>query len=216
MTTTGSSARASEPLIGLQLLRGAPGPVASWLRAGVVPVTVGRLGGWSAVLPRGRSRAAAPYDEPLPILASRPVPAGLGPAIGFWVLDGRAVIAVSGARRNGLRYVVWEQGTGVVRPPGLEVAPAQVILRAAGGGSRADLVELLRERHVAPDRLLAAVVTTLELPGARLLIDPADRSELRESVAVEPEDKQVAIFDDVVRDAVLLRRELEPEPGSTR
>ena len=142
-----------------------------------------------------------------PVFASLTLP---GEVVRARVIDGRAVIAVSGARRAGLRFVVWEPGTGVVRPPGLEVAPSQAILRAAGGGSRSDLVELLRERHVAPDRLLAAIVTTLDLPGARLLIDPTDRSELQEVVAVEPEEKQVAIFDDVVKDSVLLRRELEP------
>ncbi len=197
----------------MQLLRGSPGEVGAWLRRGVVPVTVGRLGAWTVVLPRGVSRAAPPYTDPLPILAARPVPARLGPALGFWVVDDRAVIAVAGARRTQPRWVVWDPAEGVVRPPGLEVAPVSALLRAAGGGSGQDVLELLRERHVRPERLLAALVAVLELPGAQLVLDAEGEAfaNVREALAVEPEDREVATFDESVRDAVLLRRELELE-----
>lgn len=197
--------------VGVQFLRGPATAVAQWLGTGVVPATVGRVGGWTVVLPRGASHAAPPYDDALSILAARPMPPKLGPALGFWAIDNRAVISVSGARRRDLRWVFWEPESGVVHPPGLETAPVAAVLRAAGGGSGPDFTELLRERHIPVPRLLAALVSVLELPKPRLLVDPEERQSLENAREVEPSPEQVARFDDAVRHAVLLRKELEIE-----
>lgn len=204
---------ARHDLVGLLVLRGHPPAVLAWAAKGVVPVTVGRLDGWTVLLPGGASRAAPPYDDAVLLLAARPLAPRLGPALGFWVIDGRAVLTVQGRRGAGVRWVVWEPEHGLVRPPGLDLAPPAAIVGAAGGGSREELVEILHERHVPPERLLAAVVTVLELPGARLLLDKeAAPLLLGEPRHVEPDDAQVGRFDDAVRDAVLLRRELEHDP----
>lgn len=208
MTTPGR-----HDLVGLQVLRGHHSAVLAWGAKGVVPVTVGRLDRWTVLLPRGASRAAPPYDDAVLLLAARPLAPRLGPALGFWVIDGRAVLTVQGRRRAGVRWVVWEPEHGLVRPPGLDLAPPAAILGAAGAGTREELVSILQERHVPPAHLLAAVVTVLELPGARLLHDQATASALLEEPRqIEPDDTQVARFDDAVRDAVLLRRELEHGP----
>ncbi|HLS40716.1 MAG TPA: hypothetical protein VK038_08140 [Ornithinicoccus sp.] len=198
---------------GMLLLRGAVPDVTTWARKGVVPVTVAALEGWTVVLADGPSRAQPPYDDALTMLAARRVPARLRPALGFFVIDGRAVItAQSGPRhRRGPRWVVWDPDHGVLRPPGLPVAPPAQLVQAAGGGDRTELVEILRERHLDPARLLAAVTVTLGLPGGRLLVRPEEAAELEGAVAGEPDPVQVRYFDDAVRDAVQLRRELELE-----
>lgn len=198
---------------GLLLLRGAVPDVAAWARKGVVPVTVAALEGWTVVLGNGPSRAQPPYDDALTMLAARRVPARMRPALGFFVIDGRAVVtAQSGPRhRRGPRWVVWDPEHGVLRPPGLPVAPPAQLVQAAGGGSRSELVEILRERHLDPARLLAAVTVTLGLPGGRLLVRPEEVADLEGAVEKEPDPVQVRYFDDTVRDAVELRRELELE-----
>lgn len=211
MSTASRAADEGDPETGLLLLRGPVPEVLAWSRRGVVPVHVGRLEGWTAVLPRGASRAAAPYDEALPLLASRPVPSRLGPALGFWCIGERAVITVRSGRRSAPRWVVWEPEAGLVRPPGLDRAVPGDLLRAARGGSRAELVEILRERHIRPERVLAATVGVLGLPGARLLVSPHRREELLpRAVDGDPDPQQVGWFDDAVRDAVRLRAELAP------
>lgn len=198
---------------GLLLLRGPVPEVGTWARKGVVPVTVAPLEGWTVVLPNGASRVQPPYDDALTMLAARRVPARLRPSLGFFVLDGRATIVVqSGPRhRRGARWVVWDPEHGVLRPPGLPVAPPTQLVQAAGGGNRAEVVEILAERHVQPARLLAAVTVTLGLPGGRLLVDPASVDGLEGAIDREPDPVQVDYFEDAVRDAVLLRRELELE-----
>ncbi|MCK0114081.1 hypothetical protein MWU75_18215 [Ornithinimicrobium sp. F0845] len=194
---------------GLLLLRGSVAEVSAWLRKGVVPATVVPMDGWTAVFPEGRSFADPPYADGSMVTASRPIPRKLGPALGFWVVDGRAIITVQTKGRGGIRYVVWEPERGIVSPPGLTVAGPVTIQRVAGGGNRAELVEILRELYVQPDRLLAAVVSVLELPGARTLIDPAGAEDLPDAVSVLPAPKEIGYFNDAVKDAVRLRQELE-------
>ncbi|WP_161958504.1 hypothetical protein [Ornithinimicrobium cavernae] len=194
---------------GLLLLRGPLPDVSAWVRRGVVPATVVPMQGWTAVLPEQRSFADPPYADGTMLLAGRPVPRRLGPALGFWVLDGRAVITVQTRGRRGIRWVVWEPERGIVSPPGLAVAGPVTLQRLAGGGSRSELVEILHELYVQPDRLLAAVVAVLELPGARLLLDSSGVTDLPGAVPVLPAPRQVGYFNDAVRDAVALRQELE-------
>lgn len=192
------------------LLRGAPHDVRAWAAKGVVPVAVGRYPGWTVLVPRGVSPAAPPYDDALPLLAARRVRGRLGPGLGFWEIDGRAVLTVHHGR-GGPRWVVWETGVGVVRPPGLPVAGPDLLLRIAGDGSRSELVEILAEDQLPPRRLLAAVAALLGLPGARVLVRPEEVEGADDLRDVTPPPRQVEWFDDAVRDAVLLRRELEHE-----
>ncbi|NLG20548.1 MAG: hypothetical protein GX555_03830 [Actinomycetales bacterium] len=206
---TGSRPDDGTALTGLLLLRGPVPDVSAWLRRGVVPTTVVPLEGWTAVVPEGRSFAEPPYADGNVMLAGRPVPRKLGPALGFWVIDGRAIITVQTKGRGGIRYVVWEPERGIVSPPGLTVAGPVTLQRVAGGGNRAELVEILRELYVQPDRLLAAVVSVLELPGAKMLIDPGRVPDLPDAVSVLPAPKEVGYFNDAVKDAVALRQELE-------
>lgn len=194
---------------GLLLLRGSIPEVSAWLRKGVVATTVIPLEGWTAVLPESRAFADPPYVDGGVLLAGRRVPRRLGPALGFWVVDGRAVLTAQTRGRRGIRWVVWEPEVGIVAPPGLLSAGPVTLQRLAGGGSRSELVEILHELYVQPDRLLAAVAAVLELPGARLLVDPSSATELPGAVSVLPAPKEVGYFNDAVRDAVTLRRELE-------
>lgn len=208
-TPTGHAAGSGTQQAGLLLLRGAPPQVSDWARRGVVPVTVAPLEGWTAVLPNGASRAGAPYDDALTLLAARRVPAKLGPALGFFAIRGRGVITVqSGALRRGVRWVLWDPDRGVLRPPDLACAPPPMLLRVAGGGDRRELIEILGERHLAPHRLLAAVTAVLGLPGGRLLIDRAEVDRIDGAIDREPLDREVGYFEDAVRDSVQLRSEL--------
>lgn len=194
---------------GLILVRGQVPEVSAWVRRGVVPVTVAPLRGWTVVLPNGDPRVGPPYDDELTMLAARRVPRRLRPALGFFVIGGRAVVTVQSGARSRVRWVVWEPERGVVEAPGLRQAPPSQLIRAAGGGNRAELVEILQERYVAPTRLLAAVAAVLGLPGAKLLVDPSLVDALVGAIDREPEDTEVAYFEDAVKDAVMLRRELE-------
>lgn len=194
---------------GLLLLRGAVADVSAWVRRGVVPAAVVPMEGWTAVLPESRSYAEPPYTDGGLLFAGRHVPRKLGPALGFWIVEGRAVITVQTRGRRGIRWVVWEPEHGIVTPPDLPVAGPVTLQRLAGAGRRAELVEILHELYVQPDRLLAAVVAVLELPGARLLVDASGVADLPGATSVLPAPREVAYFNDAVRDAVTLRQELE-------
>ncbi|CAN5470445.1 hypothetical protein BH23ACT6_BH23ACT6_24230 [soil metagenome] len=198
----------SQP-VGLWLSHGRLSDVNSWAAKTVVPVVVTRMGLHTVLVPRGRSAIGAPYDDAATLCAARPAPSRLAPAIGFWVIEERAVITVqlSGWRRQ-VRWVVWDPERGVLRPPGVESAGPAQVLRAAGGGARRDLVEMLAERHHPPARLLAAVVSLLGLPGAEVLLDPSAADRWTRVQVHDPAAREVAYFEDSVKHAVALRREL--------
>jgi hypothetical protein len=106
--------------------------------------------------------------------------------------------------------VVWEQGLGLLRPPGLDLAgPAEIVgLAGRPTTTREELVDLLHETQVGPVTMLQAVMATLELPGTRYLTEPWLASELPGAVRHEPDPRQVGWFEDSVADSVRLRREL--------
>lgn len=207
--STGPRPPAGGERTGLLLLRGPFSEVAPWVRRGVVPAVVVPLEGWTAVLPEAHSAVDPPYTDGALLAAGRHVPRKLGPALGFWLVDGRGVITVQTRGRRGIRWVVWDPERGVVTPPGLPVAGPVTLQRLAGAGSRQELVEILHERYIQPDRLLAAVVSVLDLPGATLLIDANRVEELPGATSVLPAPREVRYFNDAVRDAVTLRAELE-------
>jgi hypothetical protein len=183
--------------------------VNAWAAKSVVPLLVARRGRHTALVPRGSSAVGAPYDDAATLCAARPAPRSLTPAIGFWVIEQRAVITVqSSSWRRKVRWVVWDPEQGVVRPPGVEVATPAQVLSAAGDGDRSELVDMLSERQHPPERLLSAVVTVLGLPGADVLLDPAVADTWHRSTRHDPDARQVEFFEDAVKHAVALRREL--------
>ncbi len=205
-----SSARDSRvPPVGLWLSRAMITDVDAWAAKSVVPVLVHRLGLHTALVPRGRSAVGAPYDDAAMMCAARPAPVKLSPAVGFWVIDDRAVITVQSKHwRRQIRWVIWDPQVGMLRPPGVDIASPQQVLAAAGGGRRDELIDMLAERHHPPQRLLSAVVNLLGLPGADVLLD-AEAARSWEGVHThEPDDREVDFFEDAVKDAVALRREL--------
>lgn len=192
------------------MIRGELAQVSAWARRGVVPVTVAPLDdGWVGVLPHGGSMVQAPYDDPLLLLAARRLPARLRPALGFFVVQDRAVITVHRPGLRRVRWVVWEPERAVVRPPGLRPALPSHVISVARRADREDLISILQERHLPAARMLAAVVAVLELPGARLLVDQDEVDQLGGAVSRIPEAHHLEFFEDAVRDAVLLRREME-------
>lgn len=199
------------PDAALVLAAGARPEVDQWVSASVVPVAVAPLDSWTAVVALGDSHAEAPYDDGPLVLAARALGPKAGPGLGFFVIDGRAVVTVHGTgRRRALSWVVWDPETGLLRPPGLPLAGPGEIVAVAGcpPAVRDELIELLHELRVRPARMLQAVMATLSLPGARLVEDPGHVDTLPGVERHTPDRKQVGWFDDAVRDSVRLRREL--------
>ncbi|AXH95043.1 hypothetical protein [Ornithinimicrobium avium] len=196
---------------GLLLLAGAPTEVADWAARSVVPLFLVPTGEWTGATVAGDSRVAAPYDDAATVLAARPVPGRAGPALGFFQIEGRAVLTVHAyGRRRGPGWVVWEPDAGLLRPPGLQLAGPAEIVRVAGAAPevRDELVDLLHETRARPLVMLQAVLATLGLPLARLLEDPAAAGSLEGVTRHEPRPREVGWFEDAVADGVRLRREL--------
>ena len=193
---------------GLLLVSGGPGPVSTWLRRGLVACQVIPLGGWTAVLPiESSSRAEAPYDDAVTVLAARPVPRRLRSALGFFTIDGRAVVTVQASGwRSVVRWLVWEPGVGLVRAPDLAVARPSDLLSAAGlrGEPRA-VADVVSGRDGRADRVLTDLISALGLPGSDL-VGPA--VGLRGQV-VAPTAQSVARFDARMAEQARHRSELE-------
>lgn len=196
---------------GLLLLAGSRTEVDGWVARHVAPVVVVPVKGWTLVAAVGSSHVGAPYDDAATVLAARPVPAKAGPALGFFEIDGRAVVTVHAAgRRRTPTWVVWEPDLGLLRPPGLELAGPAEVVRVAGrpSSTREELVDLLHETQARPVTMLQAVMATLELPGTRFLTDPLLVRDQPDARLHEPDARQVSWFEDSVADSVRLRREL--------
>lgn len=194
---------------GLLLVSGEPGAVTSWLRRGLVACQVVPLEGWTAVLPTERSsRAEPPYDDAVAVLAARPVPRRLRGALGFFTVDGRAVVTVQRPGwRDGIRWLVWEPGVGVVRAPHLEPAGPADLVTAAGArhGDQRAVAGVVAERDSTPDALITDLLSVLGLPGADL-VGPG--VGLRGQV-VAPTAQAVARFDARMAEQARHRAELE-------
>lgn len=203
------------PMPGAVLLRGAVPAVEAWVVSSVVPLIVAPARPWTVVLGAGPTAVGSPYDDALMLLAARRVPDKAGPALGFFEVDGRALItAHAPGRRDRPSWVVWEPEIGLLRPPGLPLAgPAELAsLAGAPAEVRDELVELLHETRTTPRTMLQAVMATLGLPAARVLADPRTAVDLPGAVHRPASARQVAYFDDAVADSVRLRRELGALP----
>jgi hypothetical protein len=198
---------------GLLLVSGGTGPVSTWVRRGLVACQVIPLDPWTAVLPtETSSRAEAPYDDAVTMLAARPVPRRLRSALGFFTVDGRAVVTVQGPGwRSEVRWLLWEPGAGLVRAPGLALARPADLLAAAGGrhGGRSRdpraVAEVVASHDGRADAIIVDLLSVLELPGADL-VGPG--IGLRGQV-VAPTAQAVARFDARMAEQARHRSELE-------
>ncbi len=193
---------------GLLLVRARPGPVSGWVRRGLVACDVVPLGEWTALLPVERaSRASAPYDDAIAVLAARPLPLRLRPALGLFVVDHRAVVSLQPqGLRPAHRWLVWEPETGRVRTPGLEAARPPDLAAAARHRTAAPVVHQVLE-NVAGDapRLLRRLLDALALPGADLLT----QFEQPRGQVVAPTARSVARFESRMAEQAQHRAELE-------
>ena len=198
---------------GLLLLRGRPDAVSAWSRRGLVPVHVVPLPGWTAVVPAGPSRGPAPYDDALSVLAARPVAGRLREALGFFLVEERAVVTVqAGARRAIQRWAVWEPGQGVVRDSDLPLGAPDELVEVAGLRDRRavrDVAGLLRDPGGDAGGLLTTLLGLLDLPGAELLHDPGRAAGMDGALLVEPDEHHLATFDSIASDEARLRAEME-------
>jgi hypothetical protein len=197
---------------GLLLVSGGTGPVSTWLRRGLVACQVIPLGPWTAVVPtESSSRAEAPYDNAVMVLAARPVPRRLRSALGFFTVDSRAVVTVQRPGwRSEVRWLVWEPGAGLVRAPGLELArPADLVAAAGRRGVTARdpraVAEMVAGRDGRADTILVELLSAMGLPGADL-VGPG--VGLRGQV-VAPTAQAVARFDARMAEQARHRSELE-------
>ena len=192
---------------GLLLVSGGTGPVSAWLRRGLVACQVVPLGDWTAVLPTERhSRAEPPYDDAVAVLAARPVPRRMRGALGFFTVDGRAVVTAHGpGLRAAVRWLVWEPGVGVVRAPHLELARPSDLVAAAGTGDARAVTQVVAERNGRADRVIADLLSVLGLPGSELV---GPDIGLRGQV-VAPTAQAVARFDARMAELARHRSELE-------
>ncbi|HXR67213.1 MAG TPA: hypothetical protein VN712_01110 [Dermatophilaceae bacterium] len=197
------------------LLRGRPDAVATWARRGLLPVHVVPLQGWTAVLPAGPSQAMPPYDDTLRTFAGRPIASRLRSAIGFFAVDGNAVITVHpSGRRATQRWLVWTPGQGMVQPRRLAAGrPADLVI-AAGNDDRA-AARVVRDLLADPDGdahgVLGDLLALLALPGSDLLDGGLDPSAALGATVVEPDEQQVARFERIIGVEVQHRAELEED-----
>ena len=200
---------------GMVLLQGGPEAVASWAQRGLLPVHVVPLGGWTAVLPAGPSRAVPPYDDTLKTLAGRPVPSCLRPAIGLFAVDGNAVVSAhSRGWRQIQRWFVWVPGEGVLRPGELVAGrPADLVAasRTRDRTARRWVRELLVDGSGDASYFLAGLLELLALPGSDLLDGRRDPVATRGYIRVEPGDQHVARFEKIISDETRHRAELEED-----
>lgn len=193
---------------GLLLVSGETGPVSTWVRRGLVACQVIPLGSWTAVLPtEASSRAEPPYDDAVTVLAARPVPRRLRGALGFFTIDGRAVVTAQGAGwRSDVRWLVWEPGVGVVPAPGLEQArPADLLAATGRPGDPRAVADVVAGRDGRADRIITDLLSVLHLPGADLV---GPEVGLRGQV-VAPTAQAVARFDARMSEQARHRSELE-------
>ncbi|WP_270887809.1 hypothetical protein [Pedococcus sp. 5OH_020] len=196
---------------GLLLVHGEPRRVSSWVRGGLVACDVVERGPWTVLLPAEPfSRAAPPYDDALGVLVSRPVPRRLRPALGFLVVDDRALVTVQpGGWAVRRRWVAWEPGTGVVRVPGWDLASPRALATAAAGagapGLAAAVAAVLADRTGDAQWMMDRLLGALRLPGAGLL----SHGEEILGTVVRPSARAVARFDARMTDQARHRAELE-------
>jgi hypothetical protein len=197
------------------LLQGEPDPVASWAARGLIPVHVVPLGRWTAVLPAGPSQAMPPYHDTVKTLAGRPVPSRLRSAIGFFVVDGNAVVSVQPPGwRATQRWFVWTPGAGVVESGPLVAGRPADLTAAAGtlkGAVRRRVQDMLVDGGGDAPAFLDDLLAVLSLPGFDLLDGSLDPVAVDGAAMVEPGEQHVARFERFISDETRHQAELEED-----
>jgi hypothetical protein len=197
------------------LLQGERAAVVSWVHRGLLPAHVVPLDGWTAVLPAGPSRAQSPYDDAIRLLAGRPVASRLRSAIGFFAVDGQAVISAHPCGWRAIqRWFVWSPGEGVLSPRQLAAGRPDDLAAAAGardGDVSAGVRDILVDGGGDAHSVLGDMLAVLSLPGSSLLDGGQDPAVVAGSILVEPGEQHVARFERIVKDEVRHRAELEED-----
>lgn len=197
---------------GMLVTRGRADAVAGWAGRGLVPVHVVPFGDWTVVQPAGPSLGHPPYDDEVHVLAARPVPGRLRPAIGLFAVAGNAVVTMHPPGWRAVqRWVVWVPRRGVVSPDRLAAGRPGDLARTAGADRAAtrSVVDALRDPSGDAGRVLGDLCAALGLPGSRLL-DGHDRPEDMDGYRlVEPGREHVARFHAAVDENARWRAEME-------
>ena len=198
---------------GLLLLRAGASRAREWARDGLGPVVViPDPSGWTVVVPHGgRTFAAAPFDDGVGAVLGRPVRRRLLPTIGVALVGTRLAISVVPAVLRPARvWLVWEPGSGLVRPPGLAPATVAQLVAAADRREHRDVAaSMLADGRGSAGRVLNDIFEVLGLPGADLATGA--RAPLNEpgAVLVEPSREDVGRFDRTVHEVRRWREEVE-------
>lgn len=198
-------------LPGLLLLQSDARRVAGWVARGTVPAYVAPVGGWTAVVPAGESAAQSPYDDGLTVLSNRPVPSSMRSAIGFFVIERKAVVV---AHPPGLRaeprWLVWEPGKGASTLPPLPPARPLDLLVAADvdDTQHRRVTSLLRAGEGDAAGWLQDLMAALALPAAHLLAGSGVPTT-EDAVLVTPSERDVRRFERSIGEDRLIRDEQE-------
>lgn len=195
---------------GLLLIRAPLEGVRRWVEHGLVAARLTPLGAWVGVqAAEETSRAAPPYAEAMPALASRPVGSRLRPAIGFFEAGHHAVLTVHAPGwKSEQRWLFWTPAAGPTEPAHLPTARIRDLVAAVGvsGPARSgDIASALVDARGTPRAWLLGVHEALGLPGAGLL---SSRS-VGAGPVVEPSVGSVRSFDALVSEDRVHDAELE-------
>ncbi len=193
---------AASTLPGLLLLNDDAKRVDLWVQRGIVPSFVVQLSGWAGVVPAGAARSDPPYDNPLTVLASAPVPMTMRAALGFFQIDGRAVMTVHPRRWRALpRWLVWEPGTGLVRVNLPQGSPADLVRTAGVVDEQARVISrVLHDKQSTALDVLSDVLDALALPGGELLRGD-EIAESDDAMLIEPNRRAVTRFERVTKNS---------------
>lgn len=197
-------------LTGLLLMHADPKMAESWVSHGVVPSYVVPVPGWTAVVPAGESQAAEPYTDALTVMANRPVPGRVRPALGFFVIDDVAVVTMQTAGWRGrTRMLSWTPGHGRDDVPGFTPLGIEHLTEVVGL-DRADVPDVhavLKNHRGRPVKVLQRLMHALALPGAGMLEGHGVKSA-EDAVFVEPDRQAVKHFERIARDEADMHAEL--------
>ncbi|MBK8469753.1 MAG: hypothetical protein IPL45_08200 [Actinomycetales bacterium] len=195
------------------LARGGQDRALSWARHGLATVAVVPLaGGWTGVCPvSDRAVAGPPFDDPVAAVLARPMPRRMLPTIGIAVIGARlAVACVPAVLRPRPRWLVWEPGTGTVRPGPLTPGSVGTLAAAAGARQARDMAtSILRDGRGDATRVAADLFTALRLPGLELFLGADDPLAAPGAVLVEPAREDVARFERTAHEVRRWREEVE-------
>ncbi|MBC9956979.1 hypothetical protein [Yimella sp. cx-51] len=200
----------TDTLPGLLLLHADAKLADAWVRRGVVPSYVVPLPGWTAIVPADDTQVRPPYDDALTVTANRPVPTRLRTALGFFVIDGVAIVSgQTRGWRSAPRMLSWTAGHGADEVPGFPPLKLGQLAECAGvhPDGVGEVRSILARREGRPVEVLHDVIGALALPGAAMLHGSGVKSDL-EAVLVEPGKRAVDHFTKIASDEADMRAEL--------